>query len=455
MWRTENLAGGSFRAYSGLEEQEHVLQVLDAVRLRNAVAVAWIRIVACGLLFAVFLSGSIRALESTAQAPGLAAVISAADLVIGLGVLWGILRRPSRSLILLAAAMDLAAVSAAALLAFFPGAYATQNVILYAATLQLLLLLDSLTVGRYATGALAVVSWLLLAVLAAYRQIKTLDALVALAILAVFGATIAFAKSWYSSIAAHSASQEWTASMCDRHARELEVANAALRASQAEARELSSLIVHDLRNPLATIWANLEAVRQSLPPSDPDDREAIEASIAEVRRANGLIGDLLVVTRLENDSQHDPAIVYVDQLLAEVERAYGPLVRKTGARVEWRRADHAPPKLKADPALLRRMLDNLVGNAARYVQLGDRVEVAAEADGDRLRLAVRNSGPPVPTEVRQHLFQKHASTGRRGGCNVGLGLYMCRLVAERHGGSIALVERQGWNVSFEVTLPAG
>jgi len=88
----------------------------------------------------------------------------------------------------------------------------------------------------------------------------------------------------------------------------------------------------------------------------------------------------------------------------------------------------------------------------RFVGPGDRVELAAEG-GERLRLAVRNSGPPVPPEVRARLFERHATHGRRAWHNAGLGLYLCRLAAEAHGGSIALADRPGWNVSFEVEIP--
>jgi two-component system heavy metal sensor histidine kinase CusS len=103
--------------------------------------------------------------------------------------------------------------------------------------------------------------------------------------------------------------------------------------------------------------------------------------------------------------------------------------------------------------MARRLLENLVANAVRHVGAGDRVELAAEVEGGLLRLAVRNSGPPVPPEARARLFEKHSTHGRRAWHNAGLGLHLCRLVAEGHGGRIGLVERPGWNVSFEAAFP--
>jgi signal transduction histidine kinase len=115
----------------------------------------------------------------------------------------------------------------------------------------------------------------------------------------------------------------------------------------------------------------------------------------------------------------------------------------------------ADPDLMAplDLDLARRLLENLAGNALRFVDRGGRVELAAWSDGAALVLAVRNTGPVVPEAVRPHLFQKHATGELRQLHNAGLGLYLCRLVAEAHGGRMALADTPGWPVAFEARLP--
>ena len=438
------------------KEQEHVDDVLHQLRVRNAVAVAWIRFAAYGLGFVMFLGARLRGVELAGLAAGPASILTGTHTAVAVGLLVWLHRRPSRSAILAGAITDLVFVSLAAALTAPADGQAAHSLVLYVILLQLLLLFDALTVGTRALEQLSAASWMLVAAVAVYRRIGLLDAVVDLLVLGLFGATIALVGARYLAIAVRLASQEWVATATEMHARELQAANAALRAAQAEARDLTSLTVHDLRNPLTSVWANLEDAREQLPEMAGGAREAIDVAVEGLRRVNDLIGDLLVVTRLENEDRHEPATVPIDQLLAEVERGSSPLVRRAGARLERRRVGGAPSMLRAEPALVRRMLDNLVANAARHVGPGDRVEVAVEpADDNRVRLAVRNTGPPVSPDIRQRLFEKHASTARRGAHNVGLGLYMCKLVAERHGGSIALVERQGWNVSFEVMLPAG
>ena len=64
----------------------------------------------------------------------------------------------------------------------------------------------------------------------------------------------------------------------------------------------------------------------------------------------------------------------------------------------------------------------------------------------------RSDRLPIPPEARTKLFEKYATKGRREWHNAGLGLYLCKLVAEAHRGTIALVDRKGWSVSFEALL---
>jgi signal transduction histidine kinase len=104
--------------------------------------------------------------------------------------------------------------------------------------------------------------------------------------------------------------------------------------------------------------------------------------------------------------------------------------------------------------MVHRFFDNLVLNALDFVRPGGRIEVAAWQEGPELLLAVRNTGEPVPVEARARLFQKGVvKRGSRQKHNLGLGLYLCRLVAVAHDGAIALREESGWATSFIARLP--
>jgi signal transduction histidine kinase len=93
-------------------------------------------------------------------------------------------------------------------------------------------------------------------------------------------------------------------------------------------------------------------------------------------------------------------------------------------------------------------------NALDFVRPGGKIEVAACQEGAELVLAVRNTGEPVPTQARARLFQKGAvQRGSRQKHNLGLGLYLCRLVAVAHDGSISLRDEPGWATAFVARLP--
>jgi signal transduction histidine kinase len=113
------------------------------------------------------------------------------------------------------------------------------------------------------------------------------------------------------------------------------------------------------------------------------------------------------------------------------------------------------PELRVlfDRKLVTRVLENMLGNALRYVTSGGVIEVFLKRDGESALLQIANDGPPIAPETRSRLFEKYGM-GRGGGdSNRGLGLYFCRLVVAEHGGTIGVRERDGGGVCFEIRLP--
>lgn len=285
-------------------------------------------------------------------------------------------------------------------------------------------------------------------------------------VLAVFtAATFAFVVVWTGvrmvRLAAGMAVTEAAASLAERHASAMEEAHAEMAAqrdrlvsAQNEAEALAQVIVHDLKNPLATLlqYVSLAETELKEVPGAVELVAILEHASAEGRRLSKLIGDLLLVYRLERGVMAPVCEqLPVKLLLQSMVRRFALRATERGAAVEL----EADPDLvvAADLDLTQRMLENLLSNALRHVNRGDRVRLDAGVEGGRVRIAVRNSGPPVSPELRDRLFDRFVSGGRREWQNAGLGLYLCRLVAQAHAGSIAQVDAPGWNVSFEVTLP--
>jgi signal transduction histidine kinase len=228
-----------------------------------------------------------------------------------------------------------------------------------------------------------------------------------------------------------------------------EVRNEEMRRAQSEAETLTDLLVHDMKGPLTGLIGLSEVVASELSGPLQADVKRIEA---QGRRLQEMVGDLLAIARLERGVlQSPPEAVDLSALVHSLVEAYGAPARQAGAQI----GSAVEPGLSATlhREMVHRLYDNLVLNALDFVRPGGRIEVAAWQKDRELLLAVRNTGEPVPAEARARLFQKGGQSGVRRKQNLGLGLYLCRLVAVAHDGTIGLEEEPGWAASFIAHLP--
>jgi signal transduction histidine kinase len=102
---------------------------------------------------------------------------------------------------------------------------------------------------------------------------------------------------------------------------------------------------------------------------------------------------------------------------------------------------------------MRELVANLVVNAAKYAPRSD-LSVSLDREGDRARLVVADGGPGIATEARARVFERFARASRDAG-GFGVGLWLCRRIAEAHGGTIRLDEREPSGTEFVIELPVG
>ncbi len=228
-----------------------------------------------------------------------------------------------------------------------------------------------------------------------------------------------------------------------------EVSHEELRRAQDEAETLTHLLVHDMKGPLTGLIGLAEVVASELKGPLQTDVKMIEQ---QGRRLQVMVGDLLAIARLERGVLSSaPESVDLSALLVSLANAYAVSARNAGAQITAKVEGGLCASLHRE--MIHRFFDNLVLNALDFVRPGGRVEVAAWQEGPELLLAVRNTGDPVPVEARARLFQKGAVQRSRQKHNLGLGLYLCRLVAVAHDGAIMLREEPGWSTSFVARLP--
>jgi C4-dicarboxylate-specific signal transduction histidine kinase len=223
----------------------------------------------------------------------------------------------------------------------------------------------------------------------------------------------------------------------------------------AQIGELSGALAHELNQSLAAILANAEAGERLMAQTPPDLAEvrAILGDIVEDdRRAAAVVGDLRQLI-----AKRAPDLVDLDlnDVVAATLRLAGNEMRMRGVSVETRLERGRLP-VRGNKAQLQQVLINLMVNAAdamAELKAEERrmtIETKLRADGWR-ELAVRDGGPGVAPEIRDGLFRPFRTTKPSG---LGLGLSICRTIAETHGGTLDLDPAVNQGARVVLALPA-
>jgi PAS domain S-box-containing protein len=218
--------------------------------------------------------------------------------------------------------------------------------------------------------------------------------------------------------------------------------------------ELTHMLVHDLRTPLTAARGAIELVESTSSGLSETARELLLVARRGTLRVVNLVSEILDVSRLEQKAMPvEPKRLQLARCAREVVELKAPLAREKGIALTVE-ASPELPEAWADPGLLGRVLQNLVGNAVKFTPAGGRVVVRVGEAPRELVVTVADSGPGIPEEMRGRLFQKFA-TGRQPGRGTGLGLAFCKLAVEAGGGRIWVEHPPGGGtvVGFSVPRP--
>jgi two-component system OmpR family sensor kinase len=214
-------------------------------------------------------------------------------------------------------------------------------------------------------------------------------------------------------------------------------------------REFVSDASHELRTPLTVLRGQIELLARE-GEDEAKRKRTIETAMREIDHMNRLIDDMLVLARAEAGGLVHGREVELSDFLHDLERDL-PLFGERDYRVEGPREGI----VIADPDRLSQVLRNLVRNAVNHTEVGQPITVTATPRGDWLRFSVADSGPGIPQDQLERVFDRFYRTdsGRsRDEGGSGLGLAIARALVEAHGGRIwaDASSGEGARISFEL-----
>jgi PAS domain S-box-containing protein len=208
--------------------------------------------------------------------------------------------------------------------------------------------------------------------------------------------------------------------------------------------ELAAKIAHEVKNPLAGIYAAIQLLARGCEPEDPR-RQVFDDVSQEVRRLDETVQELLNFARPTPPKPRATDLrSFVRDLLESLR--HQPQLAAHAVEVDI----EEELVVSCDTRLLGQVFSNLVLNAGQAMERPGRIRIVARRDGERSRVEVRDTGPGIDAERLESIFEPFFTTRARG---TGLGLCIARKNVEAHGGLLAARSEPGAGAVFEFTLP--
>jgi signal transduction histidine kinase len=230
---------------------------------------------------------------------------------------------------------------------------------------------------------------------------------------------------------------------------------AAEQANQVKSMFLATMS-HELRTPLNAILNFTQFVSSGmLGPVNAEQIDALDKTVSSAEHLLNLINDVLDISKIEAGSLElfiEDNISLKEELTTVVETAQGLLTGKSVEIVSD--FDENLPLMRGDKQRIRQIMLNLVSNACKFTEKGS-IKVSAHQQDQQIVLAVKDTGPGIPPEDQETIFQsfRQSHAGLRQGKGTGLGLPISRRLAEAHGGRLWMESVPGEGATFHVSLP--
>jgi two-component system OmpR family sensor kinase len=211
---------------------------------------------------------------------------------------------------------------------------------------------------------------------------------------------------------------------------------------------------HELRTPLTALRGTSQVLLRAPDLDAPEVAAAVEGIHQEAVRLSNLVNDLLTLTRLDAKESLHPEEIPLGTFMDDFRDRYA------GAwptrEIEFDRSAFDGAHIWADPDAVRRMLLNVVDNAAKYSEAPSPILVTGDAGPDEVTIRIEDRGPGLSAEEREHVFDRFYRGGRdrsRRPGGSGLGLSIVQALAQRSAGSVSFETEPGRGTTVAITLP--
>lgn len=240
----------------------------------------------------------------------------------------------------------------------------------------------------------------------------------------------------------------------------LREADASRAALDAERRDLTIAISHDLRTPLATIRAMVDALDDGIVNEPAETRRYFATIRRDIERLNRMIDDLFELSQIDAGAlKLRPQSIALDEVVGEVVDAMRAEAARSGVGLDLRIIGE-PPRVTADGDRLERAVANLLRNALEHSPEGGAITVTLRSEGGDALLDVTDTGEGIDAEDLPHVWTRFYRAERSrtrsdaSSNGAGLGLAITKGIVELHGGRVRVHSRLGAGATFELTLPA-
>jgi len=237
---------------------------------------------------------------------------------------------------------------------------------------------------------------------------------------------------------------------------EIEKKNQALIRMEGFKESMMQMVVHDLKNPLASIMGNVQLIQMAETVNPARLKELLQRTQESARQLMRMILNILQIGKLEEQKMPlNLERVALRHLAQENVDEMTGLSARDNIRVENRVPPDLPSPL-ADRELISRVIANLLNNAFKHTPGGGQVIIDARREEDAVVLTVSDTGEGIPEDLQPRIFEKfvggESDTSKRMLYDSGLGLTFCRLAVECHGGSIRLKSKPGEGTTVFISL---